>query len=115
MKKSPLNVAGFTPLDAKVLVEPDSAKNSSILIPDSSKENYLLPFGTVRAVGPGRWDFGHFQAMDLSVGDRVQVSQWHGQAVELNGQMMICMERVFIIGKIIDAPKGFESIKGGKN
>lgn len=116
MKKSPVNVAKFTPLDSKILIEPDSAKNSSILIPDNAKSDYLLPFGTVRAVGPGRHtEHGAFIAMDLSVGDRVQVSQWNGQAVEVNGQMMICMERVFVAGLIVDPPKGMEVVKGGKN
>lgn len=115
MKKSPLNVAKFTPLDSKVLVKVDGTENSAIIVPENVKDKYLTPFGTVIAAGPGRTtEHGAFIPMDLIPGDRIQVAEWQGQAVEVNGQIMICMERAFIIGKIVEAPKGLESIQGGK-
>lgn len=116
MTKSSLNVLSFTPLDSKVLVKVFGTEKSSIIVPDTAKDKYLVPFGEVIAAGPGRTtEHGAFIPMDLVPGDMIQVSQWQGQAVEVKGQILICMERAFIIGKIVPMPKGLEVLKGGKN
>lgn len=101
---SKINVASFTPRDNLILIEPDFAKNTSIIIPENVKAP-LSPFGTVVAVGPGRLlENGERAHHGLFPGNRVQVHGWAGQPVEIKGRAMLCCDANYVIGIIEDLP-----------
>lgn len=106
MKKSPINVADFLPLGTKVLVEPDFAKDKSsqIVLPDTVERPKLSPFGTVIAVGPDcRLPNGEWYEAQVQPGDRICVSSWQAQPIEVQGKPMVIIESAYLCGIIKDA------------
>lgn len=81
-----MNSSGITPLDLKVLVQPDEAETKTaggIIIPDTTKDRqkFAVTKATVTAVGPNAFrDWG--DAYSPKPGDRVLHAQYAGSRVK---------------------------------
>src|SRR5919204_3876886 len=67
------------PLEDRIVVKPGEAEettSSGLVIPDTAKEKPV--FGSVVAVGPGKFEGGQRGPMDVSVGDTVIYSKYGG-------------------------------------
>ena len=74
------------PLDDRIVVqasEGDQTTASGLVIPDTAKEKPQE--GTVKAVGPGKFEDGVRVPMDVSVGDKVIYSKYGGTEVKVDG------------------------------
>jgi chaperonin GroES len=74
------------PLDDRIVVqasEGDQTTASGVVIPDTAKEKPQE--GTVKAVGPGKFEDGVRVPMDVSVGDKVIYSKYGGTEVKVDG------------------------------
>jgi chaperonin GroES len=74
------------PLDDRIVVqasEGDQTTASGLVIPDTAKEKPQE--GTVKAVGPGKFEDGVRVPMDVSVGDKVIYSNYGGTEVKVDG------------------------------
>ena len=74
------------PLDDRIVVqasEGDQTTASGLVIPDTAKEKPQE--GTVKAVGPGKFEDGVRVPMDVSVGDKVIYSKYGGTEVKVRG------------------------------
>ena len=95
----------FRPLHDRVLVRRIEAEEKSaggIIIPDTAKEKPSQ--GEVIAVGPGgRDDSGKLLPIDLHVGDRVLFGKWSGTEVKIDGEELIIMKELDIMG-VLDEP-----------
>lgn len=97
MTKSPI-----TPLDDRVVIDVDPACEMSpggIHLPESAQTR--LPYGTVLATGPGRFDPIQGQRIPMSVkaGDRVSYERMQGVIVEGPGdKKYMCVREHSIVG-----------------
>jgi chaperonin GroES len=74
------------PLDDRIVVqanEGDQTTASGLVIPDTAKEKPQE--GTVKAVGPGKFEDGVRVPMDVAVGDKVIYSKYGGTEVKVDG------------------------------
>jgi chaperonin GroES len=74
------------PLDDRIVVqasEGDQTTASGLVIHDTAKEKPQE--GTVKAVGPGKFEDGVRVPMDVSVGDKVIYSKYGGTEVKVDG------------------------------
>ena len=74
------------PLEDRIVVqasEGDQTTASGLVIPDTAKEKPQE--GTVKAVGPGKFEDGVRVPMDVSVGDKVIYSKYGGTEVKVDG------------------------------
>ena len=74
------------PLDDRIVVranESEATTASGLVIPDTAKEKPQE--GTVKAVGPGKFEDGVRVPMDVSVGDKVIYSKYGGTEVKVDG------------------------------
>ena len=75
------------PLDDRIVVRPNEAEQttvSGLVIPDTAKEKPQE--GSVKAVGPGKFEDGVRVPMDVSVGDKVIYSKYGGTEVKIEGE-----------------------------
>ena len=88
------------PLHDRVIVkrlESERTTAAGIVIPDSAGEK--PDQGEVLAVGPGkRDDSGKIIPMDVKVGDRVLFGKYAGQTVKVEGEVLLVMREVVIMG-----------------
>jgi chaperonin GroES len=88
------------PLQNRVLVrrvEPEVKTAGGILIPDTAQEKPTE--GEVVAVGPGiRDEDGKLHPLDVKSGDRVLFGKWSGTEVKLDGEDLMIMKEVDIMG-----------------
>ena len=93
------------PLQDRVLVrrvEPEVKTAGGILIPDTAQEKPTE--GEVVAVGPGiRDEDGKLYPLDVKSGDRVLFGKWSGTEVKLDGEDLIIMKEVDIMGVLDQA------------
>ena len=74
------------PLDDRIVVqasEGDQTTASGLVIPDTAKEKPQE--GTVKAVGPGKFEDGNRVPLDVKVGDTVIYSKYGGTEVKVDG------------------------------
>ncbi len=92
----------FRPLHDRVVVKRIEAEEKSkggIIIPDTAKEKPQE--GEIVAVGPGgRDENGKLVAMDVKAGDRVLFGKWSGTEVKLDGDDLLIMKELDIMGVI---------------
>ena len=90
----------FRPLHDRVLVRRVAAEEKTaggIIIPDTAKEKPQE--GEVVAVGPGaRDDSGTVVPLDVKAGDRVLFGKWSGTEVKVDGEDLIIMKEIDILG-----------------
>ena len=90
----------FRPLGDRVLVkrvEEETKTKGGIIIPDTAKEKPQE--GEVVAVGPGaRNDKGDIVALDVKAGDRILFGKWSGTEVKVDGQDLLIMKEIDVLG-----------------
>ncbi len=97
----------FRPLHDRVLIKrvaEEEKTKGGIIIPDTAKEKPME--GEVVAAGPGaRGEDGKLQPMEVRAGDRVLFGKWSGTEVKLDGEDMIIMKELDIMGVIDHASR----------
>ena len=92
----------ITPLADRVLIKPIEEEESTygaIIVPDMGKDN--PDFGTVLAVGPGRYDNnGNLIPTRLEVGQKVIMPKYGANTVELKGEEYVLAAESEILGII---------------
>ncbi len=74
------------PLNDRILVkriDEEQKSSGGIIIPDTAKEKPLE--GRVIAVGPGKWEKGERQPLDLSANDRILFGKYSGTEIKIEG------------------------------
>jgi chaperonin GroES len=92
----------FRPLHDRVAIrrlEGESKSKGGILIPDTAKEKPQQ--GEVIAIGPGaRNEAGALVPLDVQVGDTVLFGKWSGTEVTIDGQDLLIMKEVDLMGVV---------------
>ena len=92
----------FRPLHDRVVVkriESEEKTRGGIIIPDTAKEKPQE--GEIIAVGPGgRDEAGKLTPLDVRVGDKVLFGKWSGTEVKIDGQDLLIMKEVDIMGVV---------------
>ncbi|MGH2443304.1 MAG: co-chaperone GroES [Chloroflexota bacterium] len=91
------------PLGDRVVIkgsEPESQRASGIYVAETGKEKPQK--GTVVAVGPGRWEDGEVEPMNVAVGDTVLFAKYAGTEIRLNDEDVLIMSQKDILAKIQD-------------
>ncbi|HZW83361.1 MAG TPA: co-chaperone GroES [Candidatus Deferrimicrobium sp.] len=78
----------------KVLAGEEKTK-SGIVLPDTAKEKPQE--GEVVAVGPGKFEKGEREPLDVNVGDRVIYSKYAGTEVKLDGEEYLILKQADIL------------------
>jgi chaperonin GroES len=95
----------FRPLYDRVVIrraEGDMKSKGGIIIPDTAKEKPQE--GEVIAVGPGsRDENGKLIPLDVKAGDAVLFGKWSGTEVTIDGEDLLIVKEVDIMG-IIEKP-----------
>ncbi len=74
----------------KVLAGEEKTK-SGIVLPDTAKEKPQE--GEIMAVGPGKFEKGEREPLDVKVGDRVIYSKYAGTEVKLDGEEYLILKQ----------------------
>ena len=92
----------ITPLADRVLIKPIEEEESTygnIVVPDMGKDR--PDFGTVLAVGPGRYDNnGNLIPTGLKAGQKVIMPKYGANTVELKGEEYVLASESEILGII---------------
>ena len=92
----------ITPLADRVLIKPIEEEESTygnIVVPDMGKDR--PDFGTVLAVGPGRYDNnGNLIPASLKTGQKVIMPKYGANTVELEGEEYVLASESEILGII---------------
>jgi len=92
----------ITPLADRVLIKPIEEEESTygnIVVPDMGKDR--PDFGTVLAVGPGRYDNnGNLIPTGLKTGQKVIMPKYGANTVELEGEEYVLASESEILGII---------------
>ena len=92
----------ITPLADRVLIKSIEAEESTygnIVVPDMGKDR--PDFGTVLAVGPGRYDNnGNLIPTSLKIGQKVIMPKYGANTVELEGEEYVLAAESEILGII---------------
>ena len=98
-------MAKFRPLRDRVLVrriEAEEKTPGGIIIPDTAKEKPIE--AEVMAVGPGsRSEDGKLHPLDVKEGDRVLFAKWSGTEVILQGEDLLILKELDILGILENA------------
>ncbi|MER9882964.1 co-chaperone GroES [Mesorhizobium sp. M0118] len=94
--------SNFRPLHDRVVVrrvESEAKTAGGIIIPDTAKEKPQE--GEIIAIGSGaRDEVGKLVPLDVKAGDRILFGKWSGTEVKLNGEDLLIMKEVDIMGVI---------------
>ena len=80
------------------MIEAEETTKSGIVLPGAAKEKPQV--AEVVAVGPGGTVDGKEVKMELSVGDKVLISQYAGTNVKLDGQEYTILRQSDVLAKI---------------
>ena len=80
------------------MIEAEETTKSGIVLPGAAKEKPQV--AEVVAVGPGGVVDGKEVKMELSVGDKVLISQYAGTNVKLDGQEYTILRQSDVLAKI---------------
>ena len=89
------------PLADRVVVRPaeaESQRPSGIYVAETAKEKPQK--GTVLAVGPGKWEDGKQEPMNVGVGDQVLFAKYAGTEIQLNDEDVLILSQKDILAKI---------------
>ncbi len=96
----------FRPLHDRVVVrrlEAEEKTAGGIIIPDTAQEKPME--GEVIAVGPGaRDEAGKLVPLDVKEGNRILFGKWSGTEVKLDGEELLIMKELDIMGIIEGQP-----------
>jgi chaperonin GroES len=92
----------FRPLHDRVLVrriEAEAKTAGGIIIPDTAQEKPQE--GEIVSVGSGiRAEDGTVTPLDVKAGDKILFGKWSGSEVKLDGEDLIIMKEVDILGVV---------------
>ena len=89
------------PLGDRVVVkpaEPESQRPSGIYVAETAKEKPQK--GTILAVGPGKWEDGQVEPMNVAVGDTVLFAKYAGTEIKLDNEDVLILSQKDILAKI---------------
>jgi chaperonin GroES len=90
----------LTPLDDRILVQPDEAMTQTpggLFIPDSASERPSR--GTVMATGRGRRNKkGQLRPLDVNVGDQVLFAEYAGTKINFSNATVLILREEDILG-----------------
>jgi len=89
------------PLGDRVVIrpaEPESQRPSGIYVAETAKEKPQK--GTVLAVGPGRWEDGQVEPMNVSEGDTVLFAKYAGTEIKLDDEEVLILSQKDILAKV---------------
>ncbi len=95
--------AQIQPLGDRVVIrpaEPESQRPSGIYVAETAKEKPQK--GTVVAVGPGRWEDGQVEPMNVAEGDTVLFAKYAGTEIKLDSEDLLILSQKDILAKIND-------------
>ena len=90
----------ITPLGDRVVVKPSEAETqrpSGIFVAETAKEKPQK--GTVLAVGPGKWENGQTEPMNVAVGDTVLFAKYAGTEIKLDNEDVLILSQKDILAK----------------
>lgn len=93
--------ARFRPILDRIVVKRIAEVEVSaggIILPDAAKQKQAT--GDVLAVGPGRIDrkTGQRRPMDVRPGDRITFEDWVGAPIKVNGEDLLIMKDIDVLG-----------------
>ncbi len=92
--------AEFTPLDDRLVVQPEAPATKTaggIIIPGTVNDRPVR--GTVLAKGRGRRNKkGQLRPLDVTVGDSVMYSEWSGTKIDVGGQEVLILREEDVLG-----------------
>ncbi len=88
------------PLHDRVIIERIEERTTAggIVIPETSGDKPQR--GRVTATGPGKFDNGSLQKLDVKVGDEVLFGKYSGTEVKVDGKNLLVMREEDIMGVI---------------
>ena len=89
------------PLGDRVVIKPaeaESQRPSGIYVAETAKEKPQK--GTVLAVGPGRWEDGQVEPMNVQAGDTVLFAKYAGTEIRVNDEDVLIMSQKDILAKV---------------
>ncbi len=89
------------PLGDRIVIKPsetEAQRPSGIYVAETAKEKPQK--GTVVAVGPGRWEDGKTEPMNLEIGDTVLFAKYAGTEIRLNDEDVLIMSQKDVLAKI---------------
>jgi len=89
------------PLADRVVVRPaeaESQRPSGIYVAETAKEKPQK--GTIVAVGPGKWEDGQVEPMNVQVGDTVLFAKYAGTEIRIDDEDVLIMSQKDILAKI---------------
>jgi chaperonin GroES len=89
------------PLGDRVVIKPSEAESqrpSGIYVAETAKEKPQK--GTILAVGPGKWEEGKLEPMNVAVGDSVLFAKYAGTEIRLNDEDVLILSQKDILAKI---------------
>ena len=89
------------PLGDRVVVKPSEAESqrpSGIFVAETAKEKPQK--GTILAVGPGKWESGQLEPMNVQVGDTVLFAKYAGTEIKLDNEDVLILSQKDILAKI---------------
>jgi chaperonin GroES len=89
------------PLADRVVVKPAEAeaqRPSGIYVAETAKEKPQK--GTILAVGPGKWEDGQLEPMNVKVGDTVLFAKYAGTEIRLDDEDVLILSQKDILAKI---------------
>ena len=69
-----------------------------MILPDTAKEKPQK--GTIVAAGPGKWEDGKVEPMNVQVGDTVLFAKYAGTEIRLNDEDVLILSQKDILAKI---------------
>jgi chaperonin GroES len=91
------------PLGDRVVIKPtprEEMTKSGIVLPDTAKEKPQE--GEIIAVGPGRFEDGKREPMDVSVGQKVLYAKYAGTEFKVEGEELLIVSQKDILA-IVEA------------
>lgn len=89
------------PLGDRVVIKPAEAeaqRPSGIYVAETAKEKPQR--GTVLAVGPGKWENGQQEPMNVEVGDTVLFAKYAGTELRIDDQDVLILSQKDVLAKI---------------
>jgi chaperonin GroES len=89
------------PLADRVVVKPaeaESQRPSGIYVAETAKEKPQK--GTVLAVGPGTWENGQVEPMNVNVGDTVLFAKYAGTEIRIGDEDVLILSQKDVLARI---------------
>lgn len=93
--------ASIQPLGDRVVVkpsEPESQRPSGIYVAETAKEKPQR--GTIVSVGPGKWEDGQLEPMNVQEGDTVLFAKYAGTEIRLGDEDVLILSQKDILAKV---------------